>query len=386
MEDEDLSEHKGLVCDNGSGTVKAGFSGDDAPRIAYQSLIGYPKQRGQLLGMIEPDFFVGDEAQRMRGIAQLTYPIKHGTVQDWDAMEKIWHHTFFNELRISDASEYSVLTTEAPLNAKPNREKIMEYMFEKFGFSNFYIALQAVLALYSSGRTTGVVMDSGAGVSHAVPVYEGVGLPHAIGRLEIAGREITDYFQKIIAERCGFNFTTSAELEIVRDMKEKYAYVAQDFEDEAEAADTEEGEAAIQKKYVLPDGNEVIIDDERFKCTEPLFKPQLIGREAPGIHELIWNSIAACEIDVRKNMYPNVILSGGSSLFPGLVGRMEKELKNKVPEAAQRQVKIFAPPERQYSVWIGGSVLSSLSTFEDMWIAEEEYQEYGKRIVHEKCF
>ncbi|PHT50543.1 Actin-7 [Capsicum baccatum] len=365
-----------IVSDNGTGMTKAGFAGDDSPRSVFPSIVGHPRHSFVRVEMGQKDAYVGDEAEHKRGILILKYPIEQGIVSNWDDMEKLWHHTFYNELHVA-SEEHPILLTEAPLNPKTNREITTQIMFEAFNIPAMYVASQAVLSLLANGRTTGMVLDSGHSVTRTVPIYEGHELPHAISRLDLGGRDLTQYLMGFLVE----GFSEFHEIAIFRHIKETITYVALDFEQEMEKA---KNKSSVEKGFELPDGQVINIAAERFRCPELLFQPSLFGVEATGIHEKTYNSIMGCDVDIRKDLSANIVLSGGSTMFPGIAERMNKEITALAP--SHTKIKVIAPPERKNNTWIGGSILASLSTFQKMWIAKAEYDESGPAIVHRKCF
>jgi actin-related protein len=378
-----MSENKNIVIDNGSGVIKAGFSGDNQPSVKFPSIVGVPRSDKQMVGVESKSEYIGDEAQKMRGVLNLKYPIESGIISEWDLMEKVWDYCFSNELRV-DPTEHKVMLTEAPNNPKTNREKMTQLMFETFQVQGLYVAIQAVLSLYSNGRTTGMVVDSGDGVTHTIPVFEGFSIPHAVKKNFIAGRAITSHMVNLLnAESISdSNAGQSAWLQIVGKIKEETAYVTLDFEAEkAKAAES----SACQKSYQLPDGQMITVNSARFCAPEALFNPGLIkeGDEVLGMHSMGHATIQECDVDIRKDLYQNIILSGGTTLYEGLPDRLEKEIDALCPQ--QNMVKIIASKDRYYSVWTGGSTLSSLSTFESQWITKDEYEENGAEIVHRKC-
>lgn len=230
----------------GSGTIKAGFAGQDTPKCFFPSFVGRPKHRRAMAGAVEGDRFIGRRAQELRGLLRIRYPMEHGIVNDWGDMERIWSHVYSEELKTL-SEEHPVLLTEAPLNPRANRDAAAQIFFETFNVPALYISIQAILSLYSSGRTTGVVLDSGDGVTHAVPVYEGFSMPHAIQRIDVAGRDVTDHLQTQL-RRAGYYLHTSSEREIVRAIKERCCqFATQPLEEHAEAKQAVE--------FALPDGN-----------------------------------------------------------------------------------------------------------------------------------
>ena len=308
-------------------------------------------------------------------------PIKFGIVTNWDNMEKIWHQTFYEALRVAP-EEHPVLLTETPLTPKANREKTVQVMFETFNIPAIQISVRSVLSLYGSGRTIGMVLESGNDVSHTVPVFQSYALSHAIQRLEYGGVNITDYLSRLLNERGYSHLRTDT----VRDIKEKLAYVSPYNHQQKDVEIMAE-----ERHYQLPDGQVIHLDRELTQCTETLFQPSLLSLKADacsrepyplgGVHQSLNTSITKCDRDLLKHLYGNIVLSGGNTLFPGFCRRLEKELSS----LTSTSVRVIAPGERRHLAWIGGATLASLSSFSMKWTLQE-YDESGPSIVHTKIY
>ncbi|XAO23742.1 actin-2 [Cryptococcus bacillisporus CA1280] len=372
---DDVLTNQPVVIDNGSGNIKAGFAGEEQPSCYIPSFVGRPKHPRVMAGAIQDNLFIGRRAQEFRGLLKIKYPMEHGVVMDWDDMERIWGWVYGEGLKAL-SEEHPVLLTEAPLNPRQNRDIAAQIFFETFNVPAFFTSVQAVLSLYSSGRTTGIVLDSGDGVTHAVPVFEGFSMPHAVRRIDLAGRDITDHLQ-LLLRKAGHNLHTSAEKEVVRTIKEKTCYLA------LNPAKEEKDQSGAWEEFRLPDGKVIQLGTERFLAPEILFNPELVGQEYPGVHQLIVDSINRADLDLRKSLFSNIVLSGGSTLCTGFGDRLLNEVKKLALKDVK--LKIYAPPERKYSTWIGGSILAGLSTFKKMWVSADEYKE-DPDIIHKKAF
>jgi centractin len=364
--------------------------------------------------------FVGKKLDEHRGSFLLEYPMDKGHIVDggWDAMESLWEvstiehiklhaYVFFVEIFSNVSGEtlsltfpllfsfpffsfaiqhlyskpninvktedHPVLLTEAPLNPCQNRDKVAEIFFETFGAPALFFAPPAVLSLYASGRTTGVVLDVGEGVTHAVPVYEGFALPHSVTRSDVAGRDVTRQMQ-LLLRRSGLSLTTTAEADLVKTMKEESCFVTRTpLVDDSTEKDS-------RTQYTLPDGQGVTLSTERYQAPNILFDPSLIGSEEAGVADVLVNSIMKSDIDLRSTFFSQVVLAGGSTLLPGFGDRMLYEVRSRSP--SHTKIRISAPPDRVNSAFVGGSILGSLATFKSMWTSKTDYEEHGSNILH----
>jgi len=390
------------VIDNGTGYLKGGLAGESEPDAMFRACVGYPKIDPRT-GEVPPVIF-GEPTQEsyvapsmaQEAFMQMKFPVAHGMIDNWDDMEKIWSHLFTHELKVSvgnsedneDVDVEGVLMTEAARNPKYNREQSCAIMFEKFGVDQFFLAVQAILALYSSGRMTGLALDVGEGVTHTVPIYEGYTMSHAVQRYNLAGRDMTNYAIRLLGE-AGCYLYSSSEKEMARRIKEQLCYVALDYDAEMEKYDSP---GAKRNVFEFPDGQDVAIKDIAIRVPELMFNPRMHNMEYLGLPELVDQTIRDCDMDVRRELYNSIVMSGGSTCFKNMKSRLEDGVQNLSPLTP---VHVVETEEQKFAVWQGGSILASLSTFERQWIKRNSddtvypairgYDEIGARIVHMMC-
>ena len=284
-----------IVFDNGSGYLKAGLSNVEIPSVTMPALIGRPMLRyAEKLEDIElKPIMIGDQVIKVRSLLELTYPMKEGIIENEEDMGILWEYCIREKLGIKgDLSGRKILLTEAPSNPNENKKKMGEIVFEKLNLGCFNIEPQAKLSLFCEGLETGIILDSGDGVTHCIPIAYGYIIHPKIKRLDIAGRHITDYLTKLLQLK-GYAFNSTADFELVREMKEKYCFVSCDIESDR----TLDKETTYYNTvHRLPDGRKIRISSERFEAPEILFNPYLIRNESPGIHEMLYNAI-----NVSKN-------------------------------------------------------------------------------------
>jgi len=380
-----------IVCDNGTGFVKVGYAGANFPAHIFPSMVGRPLLRAEeKIDNVElKDIMVGDKAAALRSHLDIKYPLDNGIIRNWEDMMHLYDYTFDEKLKCNPG-DCRIMLTEAPLNPKKNREKMVEVMFEKYGFKSAYISIQAVLVLYAQGLLTGVVVDSGDGVSHVIPVYEGFALPHLTKRLDVAGRDVTKYLIKLLQLR-GYYFNRTADFETVRQIKEKFCYVGLDVNQERKLAlET----TVLVEPYELPDGRVVRIGAERFEAPEVLFQPGLIDIDSPGLSDQLFQCIQKADIDIRTELYNHIVLSGGTSMYPGLPSRLEKDIRDMYLDQVLKgnpatmhkfKVRIEDPPRRKHMVFLGGAVLADVMKDKDaFWMNKTDYNEVGLGVL-QKC-
>lgn len=350
-----------VILDNGSGLCKIGYSGEQEPRCVFPAVVG------KRFGGGPPK--IGDPFGE--ACLLLEYPVQRGFIYNWDDMIALWEHAFSNELD-AEPGEQPLMFIDRVAN-QDYRGKVMEIMFEKFCVPSLCIPDPHMLGLYSACRTTGVILDCGDGVTE-ISCFVDKPIIETRSSVDFAGCDITAILHRSLSER-GYTIGTASERETVRDIKEKLGYVALDFDEEMKKAKR----GTCDAKYALPSGEVMTLGNERFRCSEILFNPSLCGRGCDGIHEALFKSIMKCSPEHRKVLFESIVVCGGTTMLPGFVERLEKELKRLAP--VNMKVTIHAEPERKVGAWVGGSIFGQLATFPKMLISRKEYQEAGPILV-----
>lgn len=374
-----MSRSPAIIFDNGSGVTKAGFSEDFAPYVTFPTIVGKAKNQNLMIGMDQKEFYVGNEAASKPQLLNITNPVVKGQIVDWNKMIQIWQHTYENEL-VVDPQEHTVLLTEPPLMSHKYHERMAEILFETFHVENFYSSVTSVLALYSTGKTTGLVLESGDGATHSVPIYEGFAINYATIKLDIAGHDLTNYLISLFNQRDS-DRANELSFEAYTKIKEKHCHVTFDYDTSIKDYQKNGTKEAC---YVLPDGSNFYIGDQAFRCPEVLFQPTKVEKDFYGIHEAVYQSILKCNPAIKKDLYSSILLSGGNTMFPGINQRLSKEISALAPSTMA--IKTKAPQERKHSVWIGGSILTSIDSFKHLLVNAKDYKENGATVLFKKIF
>jgi len=368
------SSSSAIVIDVGSLSTKAGFSPDDCPRVVFPTFDPVKRKHEER----------NDEA------ALPVHPIERGYVTtQWDSMEEIWHHAFYNELRVQPDSQ-PVLLAIPPMNPKASTERMVQILFDTFNIPSLYLNVAAVLALYSSGRTTGCVVDSGHGVTHIVPVYEGYHLPNAVVRVDIAGCDVTAYLEQLLLDQWETLSLSTGNIgghdlsRLAMDIKETLAYVAKDFSSEMENPDP-----ALEQFFPIPGSDaRLAIHKEAFRCTEIIFQPNSFSVPTSidsqvGIVQATYNSMISASrgAEIFNVLCANIVLTGGNTLLSGFEERFTQDMKELLSKRIF--VGVVAPATRKFDAWIGGSIIASLPSMDTMWLIREKYREVGSSSIYQ---
>jgi actin-related protein len=310
------------------------------------------------------EYFIGHEIKPKLSQLNLCYPIEKGVIHDFDKMEKIWQYMFYNELRVAPEEQPLIMSEEVG-NARENREKTTQIMFETFQVPLFFLEQSSKLALYGNGRFNGTVLNMGHTKSDACCIYNGNVLPKAeISHL--GGRDVTEHLRNLLKESGKF-FDKNDD--IIQEIKEKYCYV-------------KNAEVFPETHYELPDGNKITLGVEKYLSPEILFDKYKEYKEL-SLQELVSICIESKDDKLKDELYQNILLTGCGSMFQGISQRLEHELN---PFYSKIVKLIGVPEKRNISQFYGASLFSSWKTFQSECMSIEEYEEYGSKIVNFFCF
>jgi centractin len=375
-----------IIIDIGSSEIKAGFSGEEKPKVLIKNYFGEPKYKKiirtfDIKGKEKTDQYIGEDCDKFLGLIKLRYPVVHGSFQNEADILTIFSH-IFNKLGITsqEIKEHPVLVTDPILNPYKNREKIAHSLLDNLGVPAIFFASQPLLSLFSTSATSGTVLESGEGVTQSCVVYEGYSIPSSYERFNYGGGDVNDYL-KLLLKNKGYHFYNSTEIQLINDIKENLCYLEIN---KRNMNDNKQSYNIKSTPYYLPDGSNISIGEERIIAPEMLFYPEYIGREYLGFADMIMSSINKIDIDLKKNSYENIWLSGGNTAFKELKEKLVDELKNKLDKGIGINVYENEKIKPQHRCWVGGNIISILEIFKKMWVTRNDWNEKGSEIVHIK--
>ena len=376
-----------IVIDIGSGEVKAGFSGEEKPKLIFKNYIGSSKYKKVLHSYNnentnQTEEYIGDDCDKYLGLLKLRYPVNRGVFEREEDIFSLFNHIFLKlGLTSQEIKEHPILITEPILNPRTNREKISHTLFDNLGIPALFFASQPILSLLSTSVTTGVMLESGEGITQTCFLYEGYSIPCSYERYNYGGKDVSEYLKNMLRKR-GYNFYNSTEIKLVNDIKEKLCYL-----ENSKKVDLANAKKSLNKKlipYYLPDGNYISIGDERILAGEILFNPDYIGKEYLSFSEMIISSINKTDIEIRKKGYESIWLSGGNTSFKDLNEKLIEDMKIKLGKGIFINVLENDKIKPQLRCWVGGNIISTLEIFKKMWVTKNEWNENGNGIVHVK--
>ena len=374
-----------IIIDIGSGEIKAGFSGEEKPKVTFNNYFGEPKYKKIIRtfdneSKEKTEQYIGEDCDKYLGLIKLRYPVIHGSFENESDILTIFSHIFTKlGLNSQEIKEHPVLITEPILNPSKNREQITHTLVDNLGVPGIFFASQPLLSLFSTSATSGTVLESGEGVTQSCVVYEGYSIPSSYERYNYGGKDVTEFLRDLLKKK-GYHFYNSTELKIINDIKENLCYLQINKRNDS----YKKTNHIKSSPYYLPDGSNISIGEERILAPELLFNPEYTGKEYLGFTDMIISSINRIDIDLKKSSYENIWLSGGNTSFKELDGKLVNELKNKLGK--DYRINIFENEKinPKYRCWVGGNIISTMEVFKTMWVTRYEWNEKGSRIIHIK--
>ena len=376
----DLSELKKLpniIIDLGANSIKFGFSCDLYPKYVIPNILGRVKPN--LFSPIKnyDNFYCGYDALYNSCSLDLSYPLldnegKFSFKEEYKKdYEKLFHYIFKEKLQIDEVN-YNILLIDSIFTSSKEHEIIAQILFEKFKIFNLHFEPQCIMSLYSTSKSSGLIINSGEISTEIVPIYEGYIISNCINKFPIGGYHLTQRFMEKYKNDFEM-FNVSNKYYMAQKIKEKYSQIfptRKDYEDIMNKNDNDTNKL----EYNLPDGNIIELNKEIYQIPELIFNPNdSFNIQSQTLPEIIVDTINKCEISTRKELFNNIILGGGNTCIKGFEQRLKTEINN----IRKKNCGIISLEERGYSAWIGASRISTWGSFDTQWITRTEFFNRG---------